>query len=381
MQGLLTIVLLFFICSACSGETPVSVNLNPEAPDSIIPLTPEQQKLSMRLERHFRNLCKTGAFNGAVLVAEKGKVIFRDACGFANFKSREPLTPYSVFQLASVSKMFTAAGIMLLEREGKLNYDSLVCTYIPDFPYPGVTVRHLLNHRSGLPKYMYVSDEKWDRNCNFDNLEMHCMLEEYKPAAFARPGVRFQYENSNYAYLALLVEYLSGQPFELFLRDRIFEPLGMHDTRVYSTITRPDIPAMTKGHIGPKHQPVDETENYINGVVGDKGVYSTIDDLFKFDRALYSEILFDRISLRQAFSPGSPEIPATRDNYGFGWRISPFAADNMVFHYGWWNGYKTCFMRFLNTERTIIVLTNRDRKLLLPREIMEFWWDTVPIGE
>jgi CubicO group peptidase (beta-lactamase class C family) len=270
---------------------------------------------------------------------------------------------------------------MLLKAEGKLHYDTLVSTYIPDFPYPGITVRHLLNHRSGLPTYMYLGDQLRNPENPFDNMQMHCMLEQHKPFAYAKPNKKFKYENSNYAYLALLVEYRSGMSFPIFLRDKIFEPLGMHDTRVFNAINPPDIPGTTRGHVGPRKMGVDECLNYLNGVVGDKGVYSTLGDLYKFDRALYSGKLLDEKTLEEAFFPGSPEVHPGKDNYGFGWRLSPFEQDKMVFHYGWWNGYKTCFMRFLKSERVIIALTNTDRRLLLPKEIVEFWWGLAPSGE
>jgi CubicO group peptidase (beta-lactamase class C family) len=364
-------ILLFLLLLSCRSEQHNEVPVVAHNIAVKAPLTKAQKDLALQIENHFKKICGSGSFSGAVLVAEGEKIIFKDACGFADYRTKKELSVYSTFQLASVSKMFTAAAIMLLHRDGWLHYDSLVKTYIPDFPYPDVTVRHLLHHRSGLPHYMFFSDDKWPRDIPMNNLQMHCLLEEHKPSAGARAGKKFRYENSNYAYLALLVEYLSGKPFERFLRDRIFEPLGMHDTKIYNASKETDIPGMTKGHHG--RRPIDETANHINGVVGDKGVYSTVDDLMKYNLALFGETLFTKEELEEAFSPGSPELMG-KDNYGFGWRISSFEPDKMVFHYGWWNGYKTCFMRFLNSKRCIIVLTNRDKRLTLPREIMQYWW-------
>ncbi|MCB0479806.1 MAG: beta-lactamase family protein [Flavobacteriales bacterium] len=314
---------------------------------------------------------KSGTFNGVVLVAEYGNVLYIKANGYANFKTKEILNEHSVFQLASVSKMFTAAAVVILKEKGLLNYDDLVIKYLPLFPYEDITIRQLLQHRSGLPRYMVTSDLFWPRDTPMSNEDLYYLMAEQCPPRYFSADRKFNYQNSNYAYLAYLVEVVSKQPFERFVKQNIFEPLGMWNSFVYSINGETDIPGMVAGHIYRRPQPLNPATNYINGVVGDKGIYSNVHDLLKFDQALYTETLISQNSIAEAFTPGKRNPYTKRDDYGFGWRISTFNKDRLVYHYGWWNGFKSAFFRFLDKRRTVIVLTNRDRTLSLPKEIQE----------
>ena len=314
---------------------------------------------------------KAGTFNGVVLVTQNNDILYQKSNGFANFKTKEKLDEHSVFQLASVSKMFTATAVMLLKEQGKLDYDDAVKKYLPLFPFDGVTIRHLLMHRSGLPRYMVTSDLFWPRDTMMSNEDMYFLMANHCPPKYFSPDQKFNYQNSNYAYLAYLVEVISEQPFDRFVRNQIFEPLEMFDSHVYSADSTRDIPGMVKGHIYRRPRVLNANENYINGVVGDKGVYTTVFDLFKFDQALYTDKLLSQETIHEAYVPGKRNRFTRRDDYGFGWRISTFKKDRLVYHYGWWNGFKTCFMRFLDKRRSIIILTNRDRRLNLPKQIQE----------
>jgi CubicO group peptidase (beta-lactamase class C family) len=211
---------------------------------------------------------------------------------------------------------------------------------------------------------MYLADDYWDRELSMTNEQMIRMLVEEKPNRYFRADNGFHYCNTNYALLASIVEKVSGNPFELFLQYNIFEPLGMKDTYVYKlpedSLARGKIPAEVCGHIIRRHRLVTEPDYYLNGIIGDKNVYSTVGDLFRFDQALYHESLVSDSTLLLAFSKGSPRFSKNRDNYGFGWRIK---ADrkNTVYHFGWWKGFRSYFIRDLAQEKTIIVLTNTDR--------------------
>jgi CubicO group peptidase (beta-lactamase class C family) len=360
---------LFVVVISCNKKPKTNKTQTQAVKPLEYVLPPEFEPLVEQIDSLVNLKIRLRAFNGVVLVADYGNIIYKKAYGFANFKTKEKLKEHSVFQLASVSKMFTAAAIMKLHEKKKLHFNDKVNQYLPLFPYPEVTIRNLLNHRSGLPRYMVTSDEYWPRDSMMNNTDMHNLMVDYCPEPYYKPDQRFNYQNTNYAYLALLVESISGKKFGEFCRDEIFEPLKMYDTKVFHGKDSTDIPGAVLGHIYRRPRPLSPYENYINGVVGDKGVYSSVFDLLKFDQALYDQKFFPDSILNEAFKPGSPEKKSNRENYGFGWRISPFEKDKLVFHYGWWNGFKTCFMRFMKSRRTIIVLTNRDRSLTLPKEI------------
>jgi CubicO group peptidase (beta-lactamase class C family) len=255
---------------------------------------------------------------------------------------------------------------MILQEEGLLNYDDSVRQYIPELPYPGITIRQLLNHRSGIPDYMHFADKYWDVEKPITNEDMIRVMAINIPPKYFTPGNGFDYCNSNYALLASVVERITNKPFEEFVKENIFDPLGMSHSFIYRLDPGQEIPPLVpvgvSGHRGRRGLPRTEPNFYQNGIVGDKGVYSTVEDLFKFDQALYDGTLVSEKTLEEAFHPGSPKISKWKDNYGFGWRIKAERV-NTVFHYGWWKGFRTYFIRDLYQEKTIIVLTNTTRSL------------------
>lgn len=340
-----------------------------------VQLNERQKTLAGQIDRLVKKRHKQGLFNGSILVAEHGLPIYLNALGFSNYKTKDSLTVFTPFQLASVSKMFTATAILLLEQQGLLSTLDTVQSILPVFPYKNLTIHHLLTHRSGLPRYMVISDEFWPRDTMLTNEDMHLLMSYHCPESYFKPNTRFNYQNSNYAYLALIVERVSGQPFDRYVRDHIFEPLGMFDSKVYSGSKYSDIPAAATGHIYRRPRTIYPEENYINGVVGDKGVYSTVLDLLKFDQALYTDTFLTALSKEKAFFPYSKFKNRKRDSYGYGWRIHTDPQHPNVYHYGWWNGFKTCFIRYTKDKYTIIVLTNRDRKLGLPKEIQKLLFE------
>lgn len=368
--GLFLLVILVFSCRLPERKEPVAIV---EAPIIEYQIPSELQDKVDRIDKLVKRKIRIGAFNGVVLVADYGNIIYKKAHGFGHYRKKTKIDEYSVFQLASVSKMFTAAAVMKLSQKGMLSFNDTVTHYLPDFPYPKVTIRNLLNHRSGLPRYMVVSDENWPRDTMMDNWDMHKLMVEHCPERYYLPDQRFNYQNSNYAYLALLVEKISGKKFQIFCRDEIFEPLEMYDTKIFAGKDSVEIPNAVYGHVYRRPRPIGPYENYINGVVGDKGVYSNVHDLLKFDQALYDDRFFPDSLIQEAYKPGSPK--RRRENYGFGWRMKPFEHDRLIYHYGWWNGFKSAFLRYLDSRRTIIVLTNRDRSLSLPKEIQKILFE------
>ncbi len=324
------------------------------------------KKKAKELDNKFKRLQRLTGFNGTVLYAEKGIVILKKAYGWCNvLHQRNPLKVSNQFQLASVSKMFSAYAIMLLKKDGKIDYDKDIRKYLSGFPYKGITTRLLMNHRSGLPRYMSLAQKTWkDKKLPLDNDAMLAMLIKYHPNRYFAPNTGFHYCNTNYALLANIVEAISGMHFEDFIRKRIFIPLGMDSSFVYNMRHDSVVPLYVKKgvsgwyHRGWRWRRM--TNDYLNGVLGDKNIYTSVEDLYKFDISLDNfELLPDSI-LREAFTPGSPHYWKRRDNYGFGWRIRS-GMDSTVYHFGWWKGFRTFYIRDMKHHKTLIVLTNKDR--------------------
>ena len=324
------------------------------------------RKEQIKLDSIFTKLQKTNGFNGTVLFGEKGRIVFQKAYGYADVRRKKGLlTLDSQFGLASVSKMFTATAIMILQEEGKLNYDDDIRKYITEWPYEGVTIRNLLNHRSGMPRYETLADEKWpDQHIPLFNEDMIKLFVVHRPEPYFKPDGGFHYCNTNFALLGSIVERVSKQHFEDFMRVRVFDPAGMRHSFIYSLRGVNKLPEYVDhgvpGFDAKRKGFMEVPNNYLNGVMGDKIMYSTVGDLFQFDKALYNEVLVKNSTLEEAFTPGSKQRRATADNYGFGWRTRA-NADSTVYHYGWWKGFRTFFIRDMEQQRTLIVLTNKDK--------------------
>ena len=307
-------------------------------------------------------------FNGVVLVAEKGKVLHQGAYGYANLRSQDTLSMNSAFQLASVSKVFTATAVLLLYQDGKIDLDEEVRTYLKGFPYKKMTVRHLLSHRSGMCRYMAVAAKRWKKwKEPMYNSNVVYQYKRYKPITFFKPGRRFNYNNTNYVVLASLVEEISGKKFADFMEERIFEPLEMENALIYSRKDDPEIPNEVTGHKGWGRRHWKAANDYIDGVVGDKGMYASALDLYKFDQALYSGKLLKPEIVEEALSPESELW--RRNNYGLGWRLKKQDNSYLSYHFGWWRGFRTCFIRDVDKERTVIILSNTD----VPGRNLKFW--------
>ena len=372
---IVVVVTVFFFGKRCNRVVPdinvdsLFINLNDEI----------AAKRAKQADKVFTDLNKAG-LNGVVLYAEQGQVVYEKAFGWRDLSKRQKdsLRVDDAFQLSSDSKMFTAEAIMLLKAEGKLDYDDDVRKYIPQLPYEGVTIRHLLNHRSGLPRYDALADKHWpDRKKPFSNEAMIKMLAEKKPEPYGTPDGSYFYNNINYALLATVVERASGQHFEDFMRERIFEPLDMSHSYIYSmrndTLVSLYMPVDAHGHDLFKNGPLKTQNDYLNGVMGDKIMFSTVEDLWKFNQALDKHVLLPDSLQAEAFKPGSPEWK-NGENYGFGWRMSK-ERPGMYFHFGWWKGYRSAIIRDTNKNRFLALLTNTTFNFP-PDPLWEFICDT-----
>ena len=333
------------------------------------------EQKAKELDKRFKRYNKRGVFNGTVIYGEYGHEVFKGMYGYADFRKKVELTLESSFQLASVSKMFTAAAIMLLKDQEKLNYEDSLTKFIPEFPYYGITIRQLLNHRSGLSRYMSLADKYWSVNKPINNEEVIDLFVQYKPNPYFKPDDGFHYCNTNYALLASVVERISGKTFDVFIQEEIFKPLGMDHSFVYNlngdSIIRYKVPVGVSGHRNRGWRPVKVGDYYLNGVMGDKGVYSTVEDMFKFNLALDNGTLINQSILEEAFIKGSPGYYKRKDNYGFGWRIRD-NMDSTAYHFGWWKGFRAYYIRDMKNDRVLIALTNTHKGLS-----SEVLWDII----
>lgn len=375
--------LLLLSVAFCScrkyGRTDVVINT-----DSIFyDLGKEKIALRAKMAKTtFNDFAKSG-MNGVVLYAEQGQILYEEAFGYRDLSKRhkDSLRIDDAFQLSSDSKMFTAEAIMLLKAEGKLDYDDDVKKYIPELPYHGITIRQLLTHRSGLPRYDSMADKFWpNRKKPFSNEALIKMLVEKTPKAYNAPDVVYFYNNINYALLASVVERVSGQHFEDFMRERIFDPLGMTHSYIYSmrgdTAVSLYMPVEVHGHDVYRNDPVKTQNDYLNGVMGDKIMFSTVGDLYKFNQALETHVLLPDSLQAEAFQPGSPQWK-NDENYGFGWRMNK-NYPNIFFHYGWWKGYRSVIVRDVAHHRFLAVLNNTTWQI--PSDVVwDFISDTIVI--
>ena len=295
-------------------------------------------------------------FNGVVLVAENGKVIYKGANGYADFKNKVKLTTNSVFNLASVSKQFTAMAIMILAERKKLNYQDNINKYLPGLPYTNITILNLLQHTSGLPDYLDLAEENWDSEKTITNKDVLDLFKQYKPKVEFKSATKYEYSNTGYAFLASIVESASGQNFEKFIQENIFNPLKMTNSYVYNPKTAASRKSPRAYGYSKKFKLDDIT--YLDGVVGDGGIYSNVDDLFKWDQALYTEKLVKLATLKKAFEQGKLNNGEDFD-YGFGWEVID---ENTVYHSGVWAGFRTSISRYRDSKDTVIILTNNSNE-------------------
>jgi len=315
----------------------------------------ETQKVRRKLDLFLQRINKRHDFHGALLVAKNGKILYSNQVGYKDFNKKELLNEQSVFQLASVSKQFTAAAIMILYEKNQIKLTDTVTTYFPNFPYKDVTIKNLLNHTAGLPKYFWIAEHKWKHQKAPTNSEMMALLESSKVQRFYRPGCNFDYSNTGYFVLASIVEKVSGASFGAFVKQHIFDPLKMNDSYVYSFENDSIRTNQLDGYRlykGWRHLKINSTIN--DAIVGDKNVYSTSKDLLKWTVGLNNEKLLSKESLALMYAKGKTvygkEVP-----YGFGFRVIT-DKQNTIYHHGKWNGFRTGLTQYPEEDLVVIVL-------------------------
>ena len=333
----------------------------------LIGLLSNAQKINyVRVDSILQSFTGKDQFSGVVLIADKGNIQYEKAFGYREFAQQVPLEKSDIFELASVSKQFTAMIIMMLKEKGLLQYDDLAEKYL-NIPYKGITIRNLLTHTSGLPDYQAIMDEHWDKSKVAGNDDILAYLNQYQPPKLFEPGTKYTYSNTGYVLLASIAEKASGKDFITMCRENIFRPLKMKHTDIRTLAEKAAIKNFAIGHlyVADKKEFIRAdsfpSSNYTIWLGNRKGpgrISSTAEDLLKWDRALYTDQLISQQTLEDAFTPMVLK-DGKISSYGFGWEIvSNDPSGKIVWHNGDNPGYKTQIMRFMGKKRTLIVLCN-----------------------
>lgn len=297
-------------------------------------------------------------FNGVVLLAEHGKIVYEKYAGNTAFNSTKKISRQSAFNLASNSKQFVSMMVMQLKEQNKLNYDHKVQQYLPNFPYPTITIRHLLTHTAGLPEYFDLVNQYTHTLDTLNNHKLIQLFAEHKPALHFTPGDQWEYCNTGYVLLASIIEQAAQQHIAQFFSEFITKPLALNNTFIYYlNIDKKYSPTQERVtgiiRVNGQHQLNDLIR--LDGVIGDGNIYSSAEDMLKWDQALYTNQLISKESLTEAFTPVKLNNGQTHP-YGFGWGISNNG--QTVSHTGSWVGFRNSIERRLDKNNTIILLTN-----------------------
>ena len=317
--------------------------------------------------RWFDTALNINGFNGGMIVACKGNILFERYNGTIHLPGTDSITANTPMQVASTSKTFTAMAVLKLWQDGKLSIDDEYSKYFPEFNYPGVTVRSLLNHRSGLPNYIYFMENLgWDKNKFVTNEDVlnYLITRKGELENVGTPDTHFSYSNTNFALLALLIEKISGKKLPQYLKETFFIPLQMNHSFVYGLA---DTAKMAPSYDWRQRM---IPFNFLDPVYGDKNVYTTPRDLLQWDRGLNSGLIFKPETLQQAYAPYSNEKAGTK-NYGLGWRMTLYPdGKKIIYHNGWWHGCNAVFIRLLQDSATIILISNKFNRAVYHAKVL-----------
>lgn len=306
-----------------------------------------------------KSLQDRGRFNGAVLLAKDGDVVFSKAYGIRDVEGKRELSVHAAFNLASVSKQFTAMGIMLMKERGVLDYSDEIAKFIPALRhYKGVTIEHLLHHTSGLADYMQLVQAHADDETVITNGTVIALLSKYRPELAFTPGTRFRYSNTGYVLLSEIVARASGMTFEAYMAEAVFEPLKMHDSQVFNLLSEhgPEERVYGMRHryrlFGGELMPRDL--NRFDGVTGDGAVYASVHDIYLWLNALRTGTLLPKEDYEIACKPALLSDGGL-SLYGFGWFLN---ADGSVEHAGGWQGFSSYVYTDMHSGDMIVILDN-----------------------
>jgi CubicO group peptidase (beta-lactamase class C family) len=374
----LSLVVLSLVLAGCAGQS-VSITQSPTATESP-PLSPtlESDSLVSKIDKTLNFLTERESFTGAVLVARNGEVLFSQGYGLADRDKNLPNTPQTKYRLGSITKQFTAMAILMLQAQNKLMVQDPICHYISECPemWQDITIHHLLNHTSGILDFTGLPDYETTRATPSSPWQTIARFKD-RPLDF-KPGEKWSYSNSNYIVLGYIIETASGESYETFLQKNIFESVQMKNTGYDHNDGN-----LATGYTGfydhwEKADYIDMTIPYAAG-----GLYSTIEDLYRWDQVLYTEQLVSQELLRLMFTPQA-RIPTTGLSYGYGWVVGEMNNHQAVSHGGGLEGFATAIrgytsnsgngfkdnrdlvgfaaeiIRYIDDKVTIIILSNRD---------------------
>ncbi len=361
---LLAIILFTISCSKQEKNEEAIIKVNNNGIPIMLPLREELPKLTSAyindkkygVSRYFEKKWPEKNDNVAFLVAKNGQIIYENYLGYANKRTGEMISKDMPLHIASVSKVLTSTAVLMLIDAKKITLDQKVNTIIENFPYPEVTIQTLLNHRSGMRNYAYFTFEKgnWDKQETLSNEDIVKVMVD-KQISLERPtDTGFGYCNTNYAMLALVIEKVTGLKYPEAMKEMIFAPLGMTNTFVFDIVKDRSIIAPSY-----KGNNIEIGIDYLDGIYGDKNIYSTPRDLLKFDKARYAPFFLNSDLIKKIYTGYSHESKGIR-NYGLGIRMTEFEkSEPFYYHNGWWHGNTSSFINLRKEKVTIIVLSNK----------------------
>jgi CubicO group peptidase (beta-lactamase class C family) len=366
--NILQILLLTLVLSSCKQKNKEESNFNKVKPVNEILTLKKGPKLTetflsskKKSILHFYNKnWPRKSLNGGFLVAKNGEIIFEQYEGVANYKLKSVMTSTTSQHIASVTKVITATAVLKLVSAQKLHLEQKVNTILKKFPYPDVTIKTLLNHRSGMRNYAYFTDKKdiWDRHKILTNQDILTIMATKGIDLEFKTNTRFSYCNTNYAMLALVIEEITGQSYKEAMQEMIFKPLGMKNTFVFDY--EKDKLTATPSYRGNFSM---VNMDYLDAIYGDKNIYSTPRDLLKFDMGRNTPDFFDPKLLQQVFIAYSNEYKG-KNNYGLGIRMINWETGlNFYFHNGWWHGNTSAYITLPKEKVTIIALSNKFNRM------------------
>lgn len=315
-----------------------------------------------KVDKLFKIYSAKGDPGASLMIIKDGRPILTKSYGLAHVEENIPVESQTNFRLASVTKQFTAMCIMMLEERGKISYDHTLKEIFPEFLDYGkeITIRYLLNHTSGLIDYeSLIPDTATIQVLDKDVLKM--MVEQ--DSTYFPPGTAYRYSNSGYAVLSMIVKKISGKSFAEFLNENIFDPVGMNNTIAYQKSIS-EVKYRAFGYANEDGKLGFKDQSLTSAVLGDGGIYSSVEDLSKWDQALYTDKLVSFETLEQAFTPGVLN-DGTKLDYGFGWRIDEYRGFKRMHHTGQTCGFATIIQRYPEQKFSVIVLTNRNEPMLM----------------
>ena len=356
---------IFFLCLSCKGNDKntesliSSLEMTPN--DSIFPKLTESyiKSKKYKIENFFNKNWPSKNNHISFLVAKDGQIIYENYSGFGDVRKKTPITSETPIHIASVSKVLTATAVLKLINSGEIELDQKVTSLLKGFPYPEVTIKNLLSHRSGMRNYAYFTDDRkiWDNHKIMNNQDILNVMIYKKIGLESKTNTRFQYCNTNYAMLALIIEKVTGKSYPEAMKSIIFEPLGMKHTFVFDY-------KKDKNVITPSYRVsgMQIAFDYLDAIYGDKNIFSTPQDLLLFDMAKNSNY-FLTPELRNQMYQGYSNEHKGQKNYGLGIRMINFeTGQNFYFHNGWWHGNMSSYVTLTKENVTIIALTNKSMK-------------------